>query len=128
MLHCAVGVVKNAQNQILISQRPSHKVGGGFWEFPGGKVEPPETAEEALMRELKEEVGIIPISFTRLVSFPYDYIHYQVLLDVFLIECFRGEPQGLEGQPIAWVGIERLVGYRFLEANARIIKHLIMMK
>lgn len=127
MLQCAVGVIQNSENQILICKRPLHKVGGGFWEFPGGKLEVAESPEEALTRELKEELGITPISFERLMSFPYDYNSFQVFLDIFLIRDFEGEPNGLEGQPIAWVNVKSLPEYPFLEANTRIIKQLMDM-
>jgi 8-oxo-dGTP diphosphatase len=128
MLHCAVGIVKSPNNQILISQRPLHKIGGGFWEFPGGKVEDNETTTEALIRELKEEVGIIPVSFQELIKFPYQYPSYSVLLDVFLVDRFEGNPpdngQGLEGQTIAWVEVHKLPEYHFLEANSKVIEQL----
>lgn len=125
MLHCAIGIIKKPENQILISQRPLHKIGGGFWEFPGGKVGVSETVEEALIRELKEEVGITATSFERYLKFPYAYESYEVLLDVFLINHYLGEPDGLEGQRIAWVDIQNLKQYAFLEANTRIIENLL---
>jgi len=124
MLKCAVGVIKNSLNQILIAKRPVHKAGGGFWEFPGGKIESHETSEQALIRELQEEIGITPTVFDPLLKFPHDYLQYQVFLEVFLIHQFEGEPSGREGQPLLWVDIKDLPNYPVLDANWVIIREL----
>lgn len=125
MLQCAVGVIVNPQHQILIAKRPSHKLGGGFWEFPGGKIEPNESSEQALIRELQEEIGIIPTQFEELIQFSFSYTNYTVMLHTFCVYQFEGYEHGKEGQPIIWVSVDELNQYSLLEANQIIIDALI---
>lgn len=113
-------------DQVLIAQRPSNKHKGGYWEFPGGKVEPLETAEQALGRELQEELDIIVhdegVSPFSQVEFKYP--EKSVLLHFFWVRSFKGEPKGMEGQPIRWVPFEHLEQYEFPEANLPVVKKL----
>jgi 8-oxo-dGTP diphosphatase len=125
MLHCAVGVIVNDKNQVLIAKRPPHKSGGGFWEFPGGKIEAFESTEQALIRELREEVGITPVHFEKLIQFSFSYSDNTVLLEVFCIYRFEGTEHGKEGQPIAWAPVKELSQYPLLEANHFIIEALL---
>src|ERR1700730_13645557 len=100
-MSCAVGILHNTENEVLIARRPSHKPGGGFWEFPGGKIEPNESAVEALVRELYEELGIQcnQNAFKELLNYHFDYPTHSVFLKFFLINEFIGTPKGMEGQP-----------------------------
>lgn len=127
-IECAAGIIQNAENKILIAKRPLHKPWGGFWEFPGGKIEPEELAADALARELLEELGISadPTSFKdkELLSYSFDYPNYSVLLEFFLVSEFTGEPQALEGQSIQWVNISELGNYQMLEGNLRMVEEL----
>ena len=116
-LHVAVGVVRNDQGKILIARRHDHLHQGGLWEFPGGKVEPMESTEEALMRELREELSIIVEHATPLIKIRHDYGDRQVLLDVWQVDAFDGNPQGLENQPILWVSHDELHQFDFPAAN-----------
>ncbi len=120
-LHVAVGVIKNAEGNILISLRHSSSHQGGLWEFPGGKVEQCETVQQALARELKEELDIVVSSCESLIKINHEYADVIVLLDVWLITDFSGKAKGLEGQKIAWVTPEQLPTYRFPDANSSII-------
>lgn len=124
ILKCAVGIVFSKEKKILIAQRPPHKTGGGLWEFPGGKIEENESATDALRRELQEEIGITPLQFEEFMKVDFDYPEYSVALEMFLVHLFEGNPHGLEGQPIAWIKIEELENYPFLEGNVAIIKAL----
>jgi 8-oxo-dGTP diphosphatase len=107
--------------QVLIAKRPKGKHQGDLWEFPGGKVEPGETAEAALSRELAEELGIVVTSARPLIQVRHDYPDKHVLLDVWEVLSFTGEPHGAEGQPLAWVNVEALPRYAFPAANRPII-------
>lgn len=120
-LQVAVGVVKNAEGQILISLRDPSLHQGGLWEFPGGKIEPGESAIEALHRELKEELDITALTGTPLITITHQYPDRAVKLHVFLIENFEGFPKHSHKQPIRWVGLTELTHYRFPTANYTII-------
>ena len=121
LVHVAVGVVKNDLNQVLISLRRSDADQGGLWEFPGGKVDPGEDVQSALCREFKEELGINPTRFFPLKKIVHQYSDKKVLLDVWMITSFDGEPQGLEGQEIKWQLAEMFKYDEFPKANRQII-------
>ncbi len=120
-LHVAVGVVKGRDNHVLISQRAKGVHQGGLWEFPGGKVEQGETVQQALKRELKEELGISVLALSPLIKIKHHYPDLKVLLDVWTVTHFLDEPRGCEGQEIKWVGSEQLMNYTFPAANYPII-------
>jgi len=94
-----------AQWQILLAQRPAGKSLAGLWEFPGGKLEPGESPEQALIRELREELGIkaaesalLPCCFAS-----HDYGGFHLLMPLYLCADYSGEPRPREGQALAWV-------------------------
>jgi 8-oxo-dGTP diphosphatase len=122
LVHVAVGVVRNPQGQILIAKRPSHVHQGDLWEFPGGKIEADETRQQALQREMHEELGIDVTRIRPLIRIPYRYPDKQVLLDVWLIEAFNGTPHGKENQPIDWLLPPELWQISFPAANQPIIR------
>jgi 8-oxo-dGTP diphosphatase len=121
-LHVAVAVI--GAGDILIAQRPEGVHQGGFWEFPGGKVEPGETVVDALQRELMEELGIRALDCTPLMRIPYQYPDQSVLLDVWRVSRFEGEPCGREGQPLRRVAVNDLRAADFPAANRPIITAL----
>lgn len=121
-LHVTVGVIKNTQGQVLISQRASHAHQGGLWEFPGGKVEVGESVLDALKRELQEELGITVIYANPLIKVRHHYADLSVLLDVWAVESFSGVAYGKENQLIQWVAVDDLSHYRFPAANIPIIR------
>jgi 8-oxo-dGTP diphosphatase len=120
-IHVAAAVIRGGDGRILIAKRPDDKHQGGLWEFPGGKVEADESVERALARELDEELGIRPSAARPLLQVRHDYPDKQVLLDVWDVTAFAGEPHGAEGQPLAWVAPERLGDYQFPAANRPIV-------
>jgi 8-oxo-dGTP diphosphatase len=122
VVHVAVGVVRNPQGNILVAKRPAHAHQGDLWEFPGGKVERGESLQQALQRELHEELGIDVTHARPLIRIPHSYPDKQVLLDVWLIEGFGGEPHGKENQPIAWLSPAELWERPFPVANQPIIQ------
>ena len=120
-IHVAVAVIINAQGMVLISLRHTHLHQGGLWEFPGGKVEPNEDVYSALVRELREELGVTVQVARPLIRIPHVYPDKQVLLDVWQVTAFVGDPHGREGQSIRWVSPEQLVDYAFPAANRPIV-------
>ena len=120
-IHVAVGVLRDAQGRVLIAKRPDHVHQGGLWEFPGGKVEPGESVTVALRRELREELGVCVRAERPLIQVRHAYPGRAVLLDVFHVDEFDGEPHGREGQPVAWVETERLHHRAFPAANRPIL-------
>ena len=120
-VHVAVGVVLDEQHRVLISRRASAAHQGGLWEFPGGKLEPGESVERALARELREELGIGFASSQPLLLVPFNYGDKAVLLDVHLVTELEGKARGLEGQPLRWVTAEELARYEFPAANVPIV-------
>lgn len=120
-VHVAVGVIINADSEVLLALRPRDTHQGGLWEFPGGKVEARESVGEALSRELKEELGIEVLRCSPLIEVVHDYPDKSVRLDVWWVKQFQGAPTGREGQAIEWVRAERLHQYAFPEANEPIV-------
>lgn len=121
-LHVAVGVIKNAEGEVLISLRHNNVHQGGLWEFPGGKIEAGESVEQALARELKEELDILIQTLEPLIKINHQYTDLNVLLDVWVVTGFSGQPKGCEGQAIKWVNPEQLSEFDFPEANLPIIR------
>jgi 8-oxo-dGTP diphosphatase len=100
----AVGILMQANGDVLLGQRPVGKPYEGYWEFPGGKVEAGETIEDALRREFVEELGIHIVSASPWCGVEHVYEHAHVRLHFFICREWRGEPQSLEGQAFAWQG------------------------
>lgn len=122
LLVSAVALI-DADGRVLLAQRPEGKSLAGLWEFPGGKVEPGETPEACLIRELKEELGIdtwrsclAPLTFA---SHSYDEFH--LLMPLFACRRWEGIPTGREGQTLAWVAPARLRDYPMPPADLPLI-------
>jgi 8-oxo-dGTP diphosphatase len=112
IVHVAACALVDVDRRVLVAARPLGKHMAGLWEFPGGKIEPGETPEQALVRELAEELGIetresclAPAAFA---SHPYDDFHLVLLL--FLCRKWRGTPRGRQGQPVRWAKVPELYG------------------
>ena len=123
-IHVAVAAIVNDKNQVLIAKRPDHVHQGGLWEFPGGKLEAEETVEQALAREIKEELDILIRDPEPLIKIEHHYADKSVVLDVWLIKDYLSEPVGKEGQPVKWKNISELNKADFPEANKTIIMAL----
>lgn len=100
----AVGILMKPNGDVLLGQRPAGKPFPGYWEFPGGKVEPDESVFDALKREFVEELGIEILSAEPWCGVDYVYPHAHVRLHFFISHEWRGEPESLEGQAFAWQG------------------------
>lgn len=120
-LHVVAAVIRNAEQEILLALRPTDKHQGGLWEFPGGKCEPDESPQQALARELHEELGIVIAEPQPLIQVRHDYPDLQVLLDVYEVHNFTGQACGAEGQEVRWVASSALADYQFPAANRSII-------
>lgn len=122
-LHVAVGVILR-QQQVLLALRHASQHQGDKWEFPGGKLEQGEVVDVALKRELHEELAIEVTACQPLMQLNYDYPERSVLLDIWLVTAFNGDPQGVEGQPLQWVDIAKLHQLTFPDANQPIVARL----
>ncbi len=117
----------DADNRVLVAQRPPGKTLAGLWEFPGGKLDPGERPEPALIRELREEIGIdvkeaclAPLTFA---SHAYDEFH--LLMPLYICRRWEGVVAAREGQQLAWVRANRLRDYPMPPADIPLIPHLI---
>ena len=126
LLLVAACALVDVDGRVLLAQRPSGKTLAGLWEFPGGKVEPGETPEETLVRELHEELGIVtqipclaPLTFA---SHSYETFH--LLMPLYVCRRFEGIPQPREGQALKWVRPGALRDYPMPPADAPLIPFL----
>jgi 8-oxo-dGTP diphosphatase len=109
-IHVVAAVIISAdQQQIFISRRADHLHQGGFWEFPGGKVEVGESPQAALARELFEELDIRIERVQPYMQVEHDYPDKQVFLDIWQVDSFTGTARGKEGQECRWVGLQELL-------------------
>ncbi len=122
VLVSAVALV-DIDGRVLLTQRPKGKSMAGLWEFPGGKVEPGETPEAALIRELQEELGIdtwesclAPLSFAS-----HSYEDFHLLMPLFACRKWQGQPRGKEGQALKWVRPTQLRDYPMPPADLPLI-------
>lgn len=103
----AVGVLRMPDGRVLVTERRAGTIGAGFWELPGGKLEPGETATEAVVRELLEELGVQALELARGRVYEHQFPARRVRLHCFPVRRWSGEPKGREGQRLAWVDPER---------------------
>ncbi|ACS84470.1 8-oxo-dGTP diphosphatase MutT [Musicola paradisiaca] len=123
-LSVAVGIIRNLEHEFFIACRPEGVHMAGKWEFPGGKVEAGETPEQALVRELREETGIDVVNPQHLENKTFPAGERLITLHFFLVEEWRGEPYGREGQRSRWLTVEQLDADEFPPANAEMIRWL----
>jgi mutator protein MutT len=128
IIHVVAGAVIDAASRILIAQRPPGKHLAGGWEFPGGKLEAGEPNAVGLARELREELGIEIHSPRPLVRLQHTYAYGHVLLDVWVVRRYHGEPRGVDGQPLRWCRLDELEDERatagLLPADRPIVRAL----
>lgn len=108
----------------LAAKRPLGRPLAGYWEFPGGKVEPGEDLRQALVRELEEELCLTPLEFSLFKEKRHVYEHGAVRLYFFQVHSFRGKPRACEGHAFQWFKPGQTNGARFLEADREIVDAL----
>jgi 8-oxo-dGTP diphosphatase len=104
VMHVMAGVLFDTAGHVLLAQRPPGKHLAGMWEFPGGKLEPGETPQAGLARELFEEldIRIEPARMAPLARVPWDYGERELLLDAWRVHAWQGAPRSVEGQDLLW--------------------------
>lgn len=113
-----------AEDKFMICQRPEHKARGLLWEFVGGKVEPGETKEQALIRECKEELDVTVSVHETYMEVTHEYPDLTVHLTLFQAEIAEGIPQKLEHNDIRWITVEEIPNYDFCPADDVILRKL----
>lgn len=124
VIHVMAGALFDASGHVLIAQRPPGKHLAGGWEFPGGKLEPEESPFAGLCRELQEELGVQVAQAQPLICIEHHYDDRSVLLDLWHVSAFSGEPQGLDGQALRWVAVDDLEAAGLLPADLPMIPAL----
>lgn len=124
VIHAAVAVMRRPDGRVLLGQRPEGKPWAGWWEFPGGKIEPGESALQALQRELHEELDARVVEATPWLTRSFAYPEKTVKLHFFMVHRWMGEPRGKEGQALSWEHPERLAVEPVLPANLPVMRAL----
>jgi 8-oxo-dGTP diphosphatase len=117
-------VIVRADGRVLLASRPPGRAYAGYWEFPGGKVEPGETLASALARELAEELGIVVGSAARWITRVFTYPHATVRLNFFRVLSWQGEPHAREGQDLVWQAPDAVTVAPLLPANFPVLRAL----
>ena len=126
IVRVAAAILHRSDGKVLLAQRLPGTPYPGFWEFPGGKLEPGESAHDALLRELEEELGIVVTRAAPWLTQRYDYPHAHVELEFFRVFEWRGEPHGRDGQAIAWQQPAAIEVTPLLPANASVLRALVL--
>jgi 8-oxo-dGTP diphosphatase len=126
MLVVAAALV-DADDRVLIAQRPEGKALAGLWEFPGGKLAPDERPEDALIRELREELGVTvkPACLAPLTFASHAYEDFHLLMPLYVCRRWEGFVQPLEGQALKWVRPKDLRAYPMPPADEPLVPHLV---
>jgi len=123
-LTVVAAVIRDADGRVLLTRRPDDRHMGGLWEFPGGKVDDGEAPADALVRELREELGVAA-GIERPITFAvHEEQGLRILLLFYAAHVLDGEPKGKEGQAVAWVPVTELASYPTPPADADLMRRL----
>ena len=128
IIKAVVGVLDNNLGQILIAKRQAHQFMAGYWELPGGKIDPGETQQQAIIREMDEELGIQVNKTSLHQCMQYQYPDRIVELSIYRVEDYQNTPHGKEGQAVAWVDIDGLSNYQLLPTMRAFIHSITLPK
>ncbi len=123
-IHVVAGVIRDPRGRILLARRTEGRDLAGLWEFPGGKVEPGESPEIALQRELLEELGIRATIGAPVICVPQQYPDKRLVLDVREVRAYDGTPKGLDGQALVWTPAHQLDSYSMPSADRPVVAAL----
>ena len=125
-LDVSAGILVDVHGRVLLTERIGDGPFHGMWEFPGGKMVPGESAESALIRELREEIDIEVLEYASFMRLEHDYPDRSVRLHFFKVEQWSGVPAGMEGQRLNWVLPAEIDVDRILPADAPVIEALLI--
>lgn len=124
MINVAVAVIQASDGRVLLTQRRTGQDFAGDWEFPGGKQEPDETIEQALSREVHEEIGLLVTQYAPMMVIPWHYSHKAVRLHVWRVTSWQGHPYPQQGQNMRWFTLDELRLLSMPPANQGIVSAL----
>jgi len=127
VIHVVAAIIwqPGKDHRFLISKRQKGKHLEGFWELPGGKLEPGESRRQALDRELREEIDIVSVKARGFKQVSHQYEDRNILLDVWEVASFKGNVSAREGQELRWIDIDELGRYQFPEADMPVIRAIV---
>ena len=123
-IHVVAGVLRDADQRILLTERIGDAAFAGLWEFPGGKVDVGESMPAALQRELHEELGINISSISHFIKIEHDYADRRVSIDFFLVDNWHGKPAGQQGQKLTWLSKDQLDASLLMPADGPVVDAL----
>jgi 8-oxo-dGTP diphosphatase len=123
-IQVVAGILREADGRVLLAERKNDQPFKGLWEFPGGKTQAAETPEQALRRELAEELDVDIAQFELLVSVDHDYADRRVHIDFFLVTEWRGDIRAMDGQALRWILPAEIQESEILPADVTVVEVL----